>query len=135
MFDLPPSGTGKSLSLICSTFSWLRDFKNEKRNLAKENLDALNKRLVDIANENSADWIEQHRRKTEIEQQKVGWVELNRKLERFDLRTEELKSRRQMYVKRQPFGNKKRKTGNRFRTFYSVRYLTRSMRLTRPTRS
>lgn len=111
--SLQPSGTGKSLSVICATFSWLRDFKHEKRSLVKEQLDELNKKLVDIEKENSVDWIEQHRRKTEIDEQRVGWVELNRKLERFDLRTEELKSRRQMYVKKQPFGtNKKRKTGN-----------------------
>ena len=101
--------------MICSTFSWLRDFKNEKRSLVKENLDELNKKLVDIEKENSSDWIEQHRRKTEIDEQRVGWVELNRKVERFNLRTEELKSRRHVYVKRQPFGgNKKRKTGDRF---------------------
>lgn len=112
---VPLSGTGKSLSVICATFSWLRDFKNEKRSLVKEHLDELNKKLVDIEKENSVDWIEAHRRKTEIDEQRVGWVELNRKLERFDLRTEELKTRRQMYVKKQPFGaNKKRKTG----TFY-----------------
>lgn len=105
-------GTGKSLSLICSTFTWLQDFKNQKRNLVKHNLDELNKKLVDIQNETSSDWIEQHKRKMEIDEQKVGWVELQRKFEKFDIRSEELKLRKQIYVKKQPFGTiKKRKTG------------------------
>ena len=64
-------------------------------------------------NEQSSDWIEQHRRKTEIDEQKVGWVQLNKRFEKFDLRSQELKSMKQTYVKKRPFGmNKKRKTGN-----------------------
>jgi hypothetical protein len=113
-FSLFQKGTGKSLSLICSTFSWLQDFKEKKRELVKQNLDELSKKLHDIENEKSSDWIEQHRLKTEIDDQKAGWVELNKKFEKFDLRTQELKSRKQVYVKKQPYTlNKKRKTGKK----------------------
>lgn len=92
--------------------TWLQDFKNEQRNLVKENLDELNKKLVDIENEKSSDWIEQHRRKTEIDEQKVGWVDLNKRFEKFDLRTNELKARTRSYLKKKHLPlNKKRKTG------------------------
>ncbi|KAJ3218503.1 DEAD H (Asp-Glu-Ala-Asp His) box helicase 11 [Dinochytrium kinnereticum] len=87
-----PTGTGKSLSIICAAMKWLRDRQNRPReDIIKDIMDEMNARKKVTANDcddddDEPDWVKQHevdlvRREAEfeLERREAG---LRRKIER-----------------------------------------------------
>ena len=65
-----PTGTGKSLSIICGTLTWLRDYKNKKINKLNEEFKKLDIRINEIENDKTGDWIKSHAEKVGLNQRK-----------------------------------------------------------------
>ncbi|XP_057328796.1 ATP-dependent DNA helicase DDX11 [Microplitis mediator] len=68
-----PTGTGKSLSIICGALKWLMDYeKNYKDTLVKQ-LSDLNDKLKEITEESKGDWFSEQtkQRKVNVERQTV----------------------------------------------------------------
>lgn len=86
-----PTGTGKSLSIICGTLTWLRDYKNKKINKLNEEFKKLDIRINGIENDKTGDWIKSHAEKVGLNQRKN---QIKKELEKNDVyknRNEELK--------------------------------------------
>ncbi|KAJ1349516.1 hypothetical protein KIN20_005098 [Parelaphostrongylus tenuis] len=80
-----PTGTGKTLSVICATMTWLEEFeKNREDDLLRES------RIVDEVDEE--DWIAAHRRKLELKRIKDEAYEKLKALEKVKDKLEDAKS-------------------------------------------
>ncbi|CAG5096283.1 Similar to ddx11: ATP-dependent DNA helicase DDX11 (Danio rerio), partial [Cotesia congregata] len=51
-----PTGTGKSLSIICGALKWLTDHEKNKKDILDKQLADLNARLKEISEESKGDW-------------------------------------------------------------------------------
>lgn len=84
-----PTGTGKSLSLICSTLTWLSDHKSSLMRELSERKEVLMKKLDDLQREEdlSGDWLSVQTKKQDINNDLVVINQEIHGLERFDERS------------------------------------------------
>ena len=113
-----PTGTGKSLSIICATIQWIRDFEANNLNDLSETLKSLNSQIdrLDIESKLSSDWIEKQNQKLMINRQKEEVVnELNR-LEIKSQRNKCLSDRKNNSIIRKKFDLKHKNLNKKLKT-------------------
>lgn len=76
-----PTGTGKSLTLICSSLSWLRDHQNKTKTQLETQRDEFSKRIEELKSEENetGDWLSVQTRRQEVSRE---LAEVNKQLER-----------------------------------------------------
>ena len=86
-----PTGTGKSLSIICSVIKWIKDFEENQLNCLTEELQNINKTIEELSAESqiSCDWIQIQNQKSIICRKKDSIL---KQLKRFEYKKERNKS-------------------------------------------
>ncbi|CAD6196630.1 unnamed protein product [Caenorhabditis auriculariae] len=95
-----PTGTGKSLSVLCSTMTWLEE--HERRKIEELEQRLASARTQSLQQEDRDDWIEAHRQKTKAQEEEN---EAMSEMERISRVTERLKMAKEGLV----MENRKRK--------------------------
>ncbi|XP_046624833.1 ATP-dependent DNA helicase DDX11 [Neodiprion virginianus] len=65
-----PTGTGKSLSIICGAVKWLLDHENYKKNDLIDKIGVLNMKLIEIEKKKSTDWFNVQVGQLEVQKEK-----------------------------------------------------------------
>ncbi|KAK6621073.1 hypothetical protein RUM43_011379 [Polyplax serrata] len=73
-----PTGTGKSMSLICGSLTWLLDAQKRTRRDVESGIKKLSKELQNV--NQGKDWLEEHAALTKIRQNKDGLQDLLNKI-------------------------------------------------------
>lgn len=80
-----PTGTGKSLSIICGALKWLVDYEKSCKDLLVSELNILNNKLKDISDKCANDWFSEQTEQLKVNAEKRIVQE---KLEALDRRVE-----------------------------------------------
>ncbi|RWS27804.1 Chl1p-like protein, partial [Leptotrombidium deliense] len=92
-----PTGTGKSLSLICATLTWLKNHRETQRQETVKALQTLNETLKAVEIQEN-DWIAAHSKKFEKSEEKLRLENTLQVMQQFDDRNKELKERQKSSV-------------------------------------
>lgn len=97
-----PTGTGKSLSLICSSLSWLRDNQNATKKKLEDEKSQLELKIEKLKEEENAsgDWLSVQTKRQDVNRQ---LVEVNKKLDRIVKFEQRSEARRHAKRHNQPF--------------------------------
>uniref|UniRef100_A0A1B6DBS7 Helicase ATP-binding domain-containing protein n=1 Tax=Clastoptera arizonana TaxID=38151 RepID=A0A1B6DBS7_9HEMI len=86
-----PTGTGKSLSIICGALCWLKDHERREKQVLEDKIESLKKEIVLVGNLD--DWVKSQSRALELEhEQKILEQKLN-KMKQHENKLEEIKKR------------------------------------------
>lgn len=61
-----PTGTGKSLSIICGALKWLMDYEKNNRDTLVKQLSDLNDKLKEISEESKGDWFSEQTKQMKV---------------------------------------------------------------------
>lgn len=87
-----PTGTGKTLSIICSSLSWLKKHRDDNKRKTQQQLESLIRQLKQL--ETSSDWISSHGRKRQLQDQQSILIKDKEVFEWKEKRDDELKTRK-----------------------------------------
>ncbi|KAK4886089.1 hypothetical protein RN001_002360 [Aquatica leii] len=94
-----PTGTGKSLSIICGALRWLKDHNERERNEITDNIQSIQKSITALASE-TTDWINSQAEEIELTHklnklkiQQNGITEYDKKIEKISVKKKAKKSK------------------------------------------
>lgn len=107
-----PTGTGKSLSIICSTFYFIEKLLEDEENAVKEKISAGKLEIGELDANCQDDWITSHSKKRDISEKLLNIKNELDKFEKFHARNRQIKEqlhKRQSFLSESTTINRKQK--------------------------
>lgn len=87
-----PTGTGKSLSLLCSTLKFLKDHEEKTKNDLQTGIESLNREILSCIDK-SEDWIEEQYQLIQKKQQLLEFQDKLDKIKKYEQKIQKIKSK------------------------------------------
>lgn len=111
-----PTGTGKSLSIICGAIKWLKDYNELKQNSLKDKIKELQQQIKELQSE-STDWLTSQSKEIEISRELHKLKLEDGKIEEYYKKINDLKrNKRKMLKSFSAFQGKENKSNNSNKT-------------------
>ncbi|XP_015115982.1 ATP-dependent DNA helicase DDX11 [Diachasma alloeum] len=100
-----PTGTGKTMSIICGALKWLHDYEKKNETDVKNRIKELDEQLKAIERESTGDWIDDHSKQMIVNQERRI---IQDKLEAIESRVKRKESMKKLVARKLEFKSKRK---------------------------